>query len=70
MGIFRLKRGEIVGGGRRMNNKELHNFSSSPGIIIAMKSSRTRWAGYVARRGLRGMYTKFWWESKKERDHH
>jgi hypothetical protein len=52
-----------------MNIKKLHNLFSSLSIIIMMESRRMRWAGHVARMGLRGMHKGFWWENKKERDH-
>jgi hypothetical protein len=35
-----------------------------------MKLRWMSWAGHVARMGRRGMYTGYWWESQKERDHY
>jgi hypothetical protein len=43
--IFGSKRGEVMGGWRKLHNEELHNLYSSPCII------RMRWAGHVARMG-------------------
>jgi len=37
-------------------NEELTDMYSSP-IIVQIKSRRMRWAGHVARRGLRGVCT-------------
>jgi hypothetical protein len=42
--------------------------SSSPNIIGMTKSRMMLWAEDVARRGVRGMHTGFWWENRKERD--
>jgi hypothetical protein len=36
--IFRLKRDEVRGGWRKLNNEELCDFYSSPSIIRTMKS--------------------------------
>jgi hypothetical protein len=50
-GIFGPKREEVVGGWRRLHNKELHNVCASPSIIRVIKSRRVRWRVYVARMG-------------------
>ena len=34
-----------------------------------IKSRRMRWAGHVARMGGGELYTRFWWENLRERDH-
>jgi hypothetical protein len=38
-------------------------------IIRIIKSRIMRWAGHVARMGISGIHTGFWWESQQERDH-
>jgi hypothetical protein len=49
--IFGPKRDEVIGGWRKLHNKELHNLYFSPSIIRMMKSRRMRWAGHAARMG-------------------
>jgi len=42
---------------RKLHNDNLHSLYSSPNIVRAIKSRRTRWAGHVARMGEgRGVY--------------
>jgi hypothetical protein len=60
---------EVTGEWRKLHNKELHDLYSSPSIIRIIKSRRMRWAGHVARRGRRGTFIDYWWESQRERDH-
>jgi hypothetical protein len=67
--IFGPKRDEAIGGWRKLHNEEHHNLYGSPSIIRTVESRRMRWAGDVARMGLRGMHVGFLWESRKERDH-
>jgi hypothetical protein len=38
----------VTGDWGKVHNEELHNLYSSPNIIRMIKSSRMRWAGYVA----------------------
>jgi hypothetical protein len=38
--IFGLERDEVTGGGRKLQNEELHNLYSSPSIIRVIKSRR------------------------------
>jgi hypothetical protein len=40
--IFRPKRDGVMGGWRKLHNKELHNLYSSPSIIRIIKSRRMR----------------------------
>jgi hypothetical protein len=47
--IFGLKRDEVTGGWRKLDNEELHNLYSLPGTIRMIKSRRMRWAGHEAR---------------------
>jgi hypothetical protein len=55
--IFGPKGDEATGKWRRLHNEELNDLYSSPNIIRAIKSSRMRWAGHVARMGeKRGAY--------------
>jgi hypothetical protein len=62
--ISEPERNEIIGRWRKLHNEELHtcNLYSSPNIIIMVKSKRIRWAGNIARVGIRGMDVGFWWE--------
>jgi hypothetical protein len=48
---FGLKRDEVTGEWRKLNNEELRELYSSPSIIRIIKSRRMRLAGYVARIG-------------------
>jgi hypothetical protein len=45
-----VKREEIIGGWRKLNNEELHNLYPSLNII-RMILRRMRWAGHVPRMG-------------------
>jgi hypothetical protein len=49
--IFGLKRDEVTGGCRKLNNEELPNLYSSPSIIRMIKSRRMGWAELVVRMG-------------------
>jgi hypothetical protein len=51
--IFGPKRDEVTGGWRKLQNEELHDLYPSPCIIIMIKSRRMRWAGHVARMGVK-----------------
>jgi hypothetical protein len=51
--IFGPKRDGVIGGWRKLHNKELHDLYSSPSIIRIIKSRKIRWAGHVARMGRR-----------------
>jgi hypothetical protein len=46
--IFGPKRGELMGGQRKLHNEELHDFYSLPSIV-GMKLRRMRWAGHEPR---------------------
>jgi hypothetical protein len=47
--IFGLKRDEVTGDWRKLQNEELHKLYSSPNINRMIKSRKMRWAGHVAR---------------------
>jgi hypothetical protein len=51
--IFGPRRDEATGEWRKLHNEELHDLYSSPSIIRIMKSRKMRWAGHVARMGLK-----------------
>jgi hypothetical protein len=53
---------------RKLHKKELRDLYSSPSIITIIKSRRMRWAGQVARMGIRGTLIDYWWENQRERD--
>jgi hypothetical protein len=58
--IFGTKRGEVIGGWKKLQNEELHNFYSSPSKIRMIKSSRIKWAEHVASmREKRNAYRNF-----------
>jgi hypothetical protein len=65
--IFGPKRDEVIGGGRKLHNEELHNLYPSPNIIRTTKSRKMRCAGNVARIRRREMHIGYWWESQKGR---
>jgi len=51
MRIFGPKRDEVTGDWRKLHNKELNDFYSSPIIFQVIKLRRMKWAGHVARMG-------------------
>jgi hypothetical protein len=56
-GTFKPKREEVVGGWRRLHNKEFHDLYASPYIIRVIISRRMRLEGHVARMGkMRNSY--------------
>jgi hypothetical protein len=52
-----------------LHNDELHNLYSSLNIVRVLKSRRMRWARHVARMGRGEVFTGFWLEDPKGRDH-
>jgi hypothetical protein len=65
--IFGPTRDEVTGEWRDVHNEKLHN--SSLNIIRQVKSTRMRWAVYVACMEENKKGTRFWWENPWERDH-
>jgi hypothetical protein len=51
--IFGLKRDEVAGEWRRLQNEEINNQYSSQNIFRVIKSRRMRWAGRITRMGER-----------------
>jgi hypothetical protein len=49
--IFGSKGDEVMGGWRKLHNKELHDLYSSPSIMGIIKSKRMRWPRHVSRMG-------------------
>jgi hypothetical protein len=49
--VFGPKTDEVPGAWRNLHNKELHNWYSSPCIIIMTKPKRMKWTGHVAQMG-------------------
>jgi len=52
-GIFGPKRDEVTGEWRKLYNEELNDLYCSPAIFRVIKLRRMRWAGHVARMGVR-----------------
>jgi hypothetical protein len=51
--IFGLKREEMIGGWRKLQNEEVHNLYSLPCIIRMTKSRRIKWACHIVHMGKR-----------------
>jgi hypothetical protein len=49
--IFGLKMDGVMGGWKKLHNKEMHDLYSSSCIIRIIKFRRMRWVGHVARMG-------------------
>jgi hypothetical protein len=52
--VFGSKRDEVTGEWRKLHNEKLNDLYSSPNIVRVIKSRRMRWAGHVARIGMKG----------------
>jgi hypothetical protein len=57
--ILGPKRGEVIGGWRKLHNEELCNLYTSPSIIRMIKSRRMRQSRNVAYMGRAGMHIEF-----------
>jgi hypothetical protein len=66
--IYGLKRDEMRGSCRKLDNEELHNLYSPPSIIITMKTRRMRWRGIVARMVEKRNTYRIFVDSQKQRD--
>ena len=66
---FGPRRDEVTREWRKLHNEELSDLYSSPNIVRVIKSRRMRWAGHVARIGMRGGRIRSWWGNRRERDH-
>jgi hypothetical protein len=51
--IFGPKRDEVTGEWRKLHNEELNDLCCSPNIVRVIKSRKMRWAGHVARMGVK-----------------
>ena len=51
--VFGPKRDEVTGEWRKLHKEELNDLYSLPNIVRVVKSRRMRWAGHVARMGVR-----------------
>jgi hypothetical protein len=60
---------EEDGSWRKLHNDELHNLYPSQNIVRVIKSRRMRWAGHVERMGMGEVFTGFWLEGQKARNH-
>jgi hypothetical protein len=52
--IFGLRSDDMKRKWRRLRKKEFYDMRSSPNIIRVIKSRRTRWAGHVTHKEMRG----------------
>jgi hypothetical protein len=65
--IFGLKRDELRGEWKQLNNEEINNvFSFNVFWVIKWRMS---WLGQVAHIGSGDLYTGFWWGNLRVRDH-
>jgi hypothetical protein len=66
--IFGSKRKKAIREWRKLHNEELKDLYSSRNIIRAIKSTRMRWVGHVARMGeRRGVCRGLVWKSEGKR---
>jgi hypothetical protein len=67
--LFGPRRDEVMGGWRKLHNKELCELYSSPSIIKIIKSRRIRWVWHVARMGEKRNVYRLLEGKAEERDH-
>jgi hypothetical protein len=67
--VFGAKRDEVTRVLRNVHNEELNDLYSSPDFIRVIQSRIISWECHVARMGGGDVYTGFWWEGPRERDH-
>jgi hypothetical protein len=53
----------------KLHNEELHNLYSSPSIIRMIKPRKMKGQDMQHAWDRRGMHTRFWWGSQKDRAH-
>jgi len=67
--IFGPKRDAVTGSRVKCVIRSLMICSPHPNIVRVIKSRKMRWVGHVARMGSGEVYTGFWSENLKNRDH-
>ena len=66
--MFGVKREEVTGEWRRLQDEELCDMYCSPNVILVIKSRRMRWASHVARiSDGKGAYRVLVWRSEGKR---
>jgi hypothetical protein len=63
------KRDEVKREWRKLHNEKLSDLYFSPSIVQVINSRRMRWAGYLARIGVRRGGYMVWRGNLRERDH-
>ena len=66
--IFGPRSDEVKGEWRRFHNEELNDLYSSTNIVRVIKWRRMRWAGHVARMGVKRWCIGSWWGNRREGD--
>jgi len=68
--MFVVKRDEVTGEWRRLQDEELYDMYCSPNVTLVIKSKRMRWAGHEARIGDgKGAHRVLVWRSEGKRPH-
>jgi hypothetical protein len=66
--IFGLRRDELIGYWKRLNNEKLHDLCSHQ-ILFGLSKPEVIWDRHVARMGMREVHTGFLEENLRDRDH-